>query len=209
MKTALETAESKLYNAATSHQQSARRLPIPREWERFLGYMESDTRYLVKGPEGTRKSTFMLKTADMCGRLGEVLYVLAEEKLKSGTVQKRERHAKVTLSRVRYLETPSIDEVDALLSTGRFRFCIVDSVNMLKSKNEDEERIMHLWDRHRIVFFYVMQMTKDYKEYKGKADFRHFVDVVIETERRGGKYYAVAQGKNRMRVEKSIDRIEI
>ena len=95
---------AKLYRASEAHTIISRRYQLPELWESFFGYMYRDTRYLVKGAEGTRKSTFMLKVADMCGKMGRVLYVLAEEKLYSGTVQKREKHARVNLARVDYLE---------------------------------------------------------------------------------------------------------
>lgn len=167
--------------------------------------MYPDTRYLVKGAEGTRKSTFMLKVADMCGRLGNVLYVLAEEKLYSGTVQKRERHARVNLSRVDYLETPTYEEVVDALTNGDYQFCIIDSVNMLESDEIDQEDIMKLWEQFRIVFFYVAQMKKDYKDYRGSAALRHYVDVVIETSVKNGVYTAVVNGKNRMRRTKHTE----
>lgn len=192
-----------LFKATESQTVASRPYPLPEQWEAFLGYMYPDTRYLIKGAEGTRKSTFMLKVADMCGRMGNVLYVLAEEKLYSGTVQKRERHARVNLSRVDYLETPTYQEVHDALSNGNYKFCIIDSVNMLETDEVKQEDIMRLWEQFRIVFFYVAQMKKDYKDYRGSAALRHYVDVVIETSARNGVYTATVGGKNRMRRAKN------
>jgi predicted ATP-dependent serine protease len=93
----------------------------------------------------------MLKFADMCGKIGNVLYVLAEEKLESGTVQKRERHAKVNLAHVTYIIAPTFEQLSAALATGKYQFVIIDSVNMMETDQHPADQIMHLWDQHRIV----------------------------------------------------------
>lgn len=172
-------------------------LPLPVQWRRFLGNITASTRLMVFGAPGTRKSTLVIRLADMFSKLGKVLYVMSEEKIDAGTLQERMRVTKSSLFGVDVLETTSLDEIKAQLAKKKYDYVIIDSINEVNAK---VEQTMTLDSNYDAVFVFVVQMLKSRKNYKGSGELEHYVDVVIQTTRSdGGRYIASGEGKNRLR----------
>lgn len=172
-------------------------LPLPLVWRRFLGNITGTTRIMIFGAPGTRKSTLVIKLADMFSKLGKVLYVMSEEKIDAGTLQERMRVTKSSLFGVDVLETTSLDVIKEQLAKKKYDYVVIDSINEVHAK---VEQTMTLDSNYNAVFVFVVQMLKSRKNYKGSGELEHYVDVVIQTNKSdAGAYIASSEGKNRLR----------
>lgn len=172
-------------------------LPLPEKWRKILGNITRTTRLMIFGAPGTRKSTLVVRLADMFSRLGKVLYVMSEEKIDAGTLQERMRVTRSSLFDVDVLETTDLNTIREQLKKKKYDFVIIDSINEVHAKME---QTMTLDANYQAVFVFVVQMLKSRKNYKGSGELEHYVDVVIRTDRTdGGTYIASGEGKNRLR----------
>ncbi|HEY3389428.1 MAG TPA: hypothetical protein VGK38_07660, partial [Prolixibacteraceae bacterium] len=77
--------------------------PFTGDWEKIMG--EPDIRFstLIRGEAKSGKSTYAAKFAQYISEFGRVLYVSAEERLNSKTLQNRLKYCGVTSPKVRFV----------------------------------------------------------------------------------------------------------
>ena len=159
--------------------------PFVDEWKVLLG--EPDVRFssLIRGDAKSGKSTYCAKFAQMVSPFGRVLYVTAEERIRSKTLQGRLKACGVVSAKVRFLHTKDIKDIDATVRTGGYRFVIIDSVQHVKMSYEDFEAMRQKYKRRKISWHLVMQMGVPIDKWK------HEVDVLVNVK----EGYAYAHGR--------------
>lgn len=151
--------------------------PFTGDWEKILG--EPDIRFstLIRGEAKSGKSTYCAKFAQYVSQFGKVLYVSAEERINSKTLQNRIKSCGVTSDKVRFVHTKRLSDIDALIKTGGYRFVILDSIQHIQMTLQDFEDLRHKYKRRKLSFHAVMQMGVNITQWK------HEVDVLIEVKR--------------------------
>lgn len=173
--------------------------PFTDEWKRLFD--EPDIRFstLVRGKAKQGKSTYCMKFAQYASQFGRVLYVSAEERLNSKTLQNRLDQCGVTSEKVRFIHTKKLSEVERVIQTGGYRFVIIDSVQHIKLKYEDFERLRVHFRRRKLSWHLIMQMGENITKWE------HEVDVLVEVK--GGRAYTHGRYKaaDSMEIFKSIN----
>lgn len=143
------------------------------EWQLLFG--EPDIRFstLIQGEAKSGKSTYAAKFAQYCSQFGRVLYVSAEERLNSKTLQNRLKYCNVTSNNVRFIHSKSYDEIWKVIKNGGFRFVITDSVQHIQMSYHEFEAMRHEFKRRKLSWHLVMQMGVDITKWK------HEVDVLV------------------------------
>ena len=160
--------------------------PFENDWNKLLG--EPDIRFstLIRGKAKSGKSTFSMKMAQYCAQhFGRVLYVSAEERINSRTLQNRLETCEVTSPRVRVVHTKHIEDIDRLVRTGGFRFVIIDSVQHVAMSYDEFENLRQKYKRRKLSWHLIMQKGVSITKWE------HEVDVLIDV-REG---YAYAHGR--------------
>jgi predicted ATP-dependent serine protease len=152
------------------------------KWREFLGHVPADEQFsvLLAGPAGTGKSTLCMQLAKEFTRLGHVLYVCAEERTKTGTLRLRAKLLGISSSRIWLHDTVHYAEVCEQLDTGKYKFCVIDSIQEM---DIEDEALMQILDRYpRVVFVFVAQVDWTEKQSRGSSKWRHKVDIRLWTE---------------------------
>lgn len=168
-------------------------LRLPSLWSKFLSILPKEQFIMqVYGSAGSGKSTFAMKFADVLANYADVLYCNFEENLKGGTIQKKARLAKVSrISKIFFLPDDLISEdfdenyyiVCKLLESGKFRYCIIDSVGEIVSNVAEEKKLLGLKKKYpQVSFIYLFHVEKVHKYYLGSSKSIHRVDIVVEIE---------------------------
>lgn len=159
--------------------------PFENEWKALLG--EPDIRFstLIRGKAKSGKSTYCMKLAQHCAQWGRTLYISAEERINSKTLQQRLVTCGVTSKNVRIAHTKELTDIDQLLKTGGYRFVIIDSVQHVKMSYDDFETMRQKYKRRKLSWHLVMQMGVSITKWE------HEVDILIEVK----DGYAYAKGR--------------
>ncbi len=159
--------------------------PFINEWNKLLG--EPDIRFstLIRGKAKSGKSTYCMKFAQECSQWGRVLYISAEERINSKTLQQRISNCKVTSPKVRFAHTKELDEIDTLVKNGGYRFVIIDSVQHIKMDYDKFESMRQSYKRRKLSWHLVMQMGVSIVKWE------HEVDVLVEVK----EGFAYAHGR--------------
>lgn len=144
------------------------------DWHKILG--EPDIRFstLIRGEAKSGKSTYCAKFAQMCSQFGRVLYVSAEERLNSKTLQNRLELCGVTSQKVRFIHTKDVGDIDKTVQTGGFRFVIIDSIQHVDMSYQEFEALRTKFKRRKLSWHLVMQMGVSITKWK------HEVDVLVD-----------------------------
>ncbi len=147
--------------------------PFTGEWQKL--FEEPDIRFstLIQGEAKSGKSTYAAKFAQYCSQFGKVLYVSAEERLNSKTLQNRLKSCGVVSNNVRFIHSKSYTEIEKKIQTGGYRFVIFDSVQHIQMSYNDFEAMRHNFKRRKISWHLIMQMGVDITKWK------HEVDVLV------------------------------
>jgi len=102
--------------------------PFEGDWQKIMG--EPDIRFstLIRGEAKSGKSTYAAKFAQYISQFGRVLYVSAEERLNSKTLQNRLQYCGVVSPKVRFVHDKDIESIERTIKNGKYRFVIFDSV---------------------------------------------------------------------------------
>lgn len=177
---------------------SVRPLPLQRRWRDFIGNLPADSGWSIQvtGAPGTGKSTWSLMFASELARHGRCLYAFSEETHAAGTIQERARKTKIRMTS--NLIIPQVNSLEMLrqyLDSGRYRFCIVDSINTIDDATDYE--VTSLTKQYpNIGFLFVAQTTKDRRRSRGDGRNEHNVYATFTSVRREHARYIVAE-KNR------------
>lgn len=168
------------------------------EWMKLFG--EPDIRFstLIQGEAKSGKSTYCAKLAQYLGEnFGRVLYISAEERLNSKTLQNRLKLCNVTSNNVRFIHEKHFEAIKQQIKNGKYRFVIFDSVQHIQMTYNQFEDMRHEFKRRKLSFHLVMQMGVDITKWK------HEVDALVMLK----NGYADIKGRfseaNRMQVLKS------
>lgn len=148
--------------------------PFTGDWNKILG--EPDIRFstLIRGEAKSGKSTYCAKFSQYCSQFGKVLYVSAEERLNSKTLQNRLKLCKVVSPKVRFIHTRNIDEIERKIQTGGFRFIIIDSIQHVDMSYQEFEALRTKFKRRKLSWHLIMQMGVSITKWK------HEVDVLVD-----------------------------
>lgn len=170
-----------------------RPMPLAKQWREFLGNLPIDSGWSIQvtGAPGTGKSTWALMFADEMQRHGRTIYAFAEELHSAGTIQERAKKAKVRMSNNLIIpEVTSIHVIRDYLDTGKYRFCIVDSINTIDDATDYE--VTKLTKEYpKIGFLFVAQTNKNRKQARGDGRNEHNVYATFESIRKGNSRYIV------------------
>jgi predicted ATP-dependent serine protease len=158
------------------------RLGLRGDWHAFVGSVPATEQWtmLVSGPSGSGKSSFCLGLAKELSRFGHVLYVAAEERLKSGTIRIRAKVMHITSQRIWIYDTISISDVVEELKTGRYAYCLIDSVQELRATVEESLELKEQFPD--ISFIFVAQADAAERRSLGGHKVKHMVDIRVWTE---------------------------
>lgn len=168
--------------------------PFTGDWNKILG--EPDIRFstLIRGEAKSGKSTYAAKFAQYVSQFGRVLYISAEERLKSKTLQNRLIYCGVTSQKIRFVHEKDIKNIEILVKNGGYRFVIFDSVQHIKMSYDDFENMRHKFKRRKLSWHLVMQMGVDITKWK------HEVDVLIEVKQGSAQVHGRYNAANRIPV---------
>ncbi len=159
--------------------------PDPFPWsarfKRFMGNLPGRFHALLWGEPGGGKSTWSLQFADEVSRETPVLYVSAEEYLRAGSITHRAAVARAYSPDVTIVDTRDLEDLKRLLAQGRYGWCIIDSLNAMRShdrpcKPDDLLGLQRTFPK--IGFVYIAHRLKGGASFKGPSDFEHMVDAV-------------------------------
>ncbi len=150
--------------------------PFTGDWHKIMG--EPDIRFstLIRGEAKSGKSTYCAKFAQYVSQFGRVLYVSAEERLNSQTLQNRIKYCGVTSQNVRFIHCKDFKTIKQTIKTGKFRFVIFDSVQHINMSYEDFEAMRHEFKKRKLSYHLIMQMGVSITKWK------HEVDVLVEVK---------------------------
>jgi adenosyl cobinamide kinase/adenosyl cobinamide phosphate guanylyltransferase len=174
--------------------------PFDGEWKRLFD--EPDIRFstLVRGEAKSGKSTYMARFAQYASRFGRVLYVSAEERLNSKTLQNRLKQCGVTSEKVRFIHTKTIADIEQTIQKGGFRFVIIDSIQHVQMSYNDFEALRIKFRRRKLSWHLVMQMGENITKWK------HEVDVLVDVKEGIAHVHGRYNAKNSIRIFRQHDR---
>lgn len=168
--------------------------PFTGDWNKILG--EPDIRFstLIRGEAKSGKSTYAARFAQYVSQFGRVLYISAEERLKSKTLQNRLIYCGVTSQKIRFVHEKDIKNIEILVKNGGYRFVIFDSVQHIKMSYDDFENMRHKFKRRKLSWHLIMQMGVDITKWK------HEVDVLVEIKQGFAQAHGRYNAANRIQV---------
>lgn len=150
--------------------------PFTGDWAKIFG--EPDIRFstLIRGEAKSGKSTFCAKLAQYVSQFGRVLYVSAEERLNSKTLQKRLTLCEVTSENVRFVHEKDMENIRMIIKNGKFRFVIIDSVQHVSLSYTQFEALRSEFKKRKLSWHLIMQKGVNVTKWM------HEVDVLIEVK---------------------------
>jgi len=145
--------------------------PFTGEWQKL--FEEPDIRFstLIQGEAKSGKSTYAAKFAQYLGEhFGRVLYISAEERLNSKTLQNRLKYCGVTSQNVRFIHCKDFTEIEKTIKNGKFRFVFFDSTQHIQMSYQDFENMRHRFKKRKLSFHLIMQMGVDITKWKHEVD---------------------------------------
>lgn len=149
--------------------------PFDGSWNRIFGQPDIRFSTIIQGAAKSGKSTFCAKFAQYVSRYGRVLYISAEERINSLTLQQRLRQCNVTSEKIRFVHVRDLDQVEKLLQKGGYRFVIIDSVQHVKMSVDQWITLRKKFARRKLSWHLVMQMGENITKYKHEVDVLVFV----------------------------------
>ena len=173
--------------------------PFEGEWQKLLG--EPDIRFstLIRGEAKSGKSTYAARFAQYISQFGRTLYVSAEERLNSKTLQNRLKQCGVTSEKVRFIHTKNIAEIEKVIQNGGFRFVIIDSIQHVQMTYNEFESLRFKFRRRKLSWHLIMQMGESITKWK------HEVDVLIEVKQGRAQAHGRYNAASSMKVLESTD----
>lgn len=168
--------------------------PFEGDWQKIMG--EPDIRFstLIRGEAKSGKSTYAAKFAQYISQFGRVLYVSAEERLNSKTLQNRLQYCGVVSPKVRFVHDKDIESIERTIKNGKYRFVIFDSVQHIKMTYDQFETMRHKFKKRKLSYHLIMQMGVDITKWK------HEVDVLVEVKQGFAQVHGRYNSANRIQV---------
>lgn len=173
--------------------------PFEGDWAKVFG--DPDIRFstLIRGEAKSGKSTYCAKFAQYVSRFGRVLYVSAEERLNSKTLQNRLIHCEVTSDKVRFIHEKDFEKIKLVVKNGGYRFVIIDSVQHVALTYDQFEKARREFKRRKLSWHLIMQMGENITKWK------HEVDVLVEVKNGVAQVHGRYNKADTIRVFKNIN----
>lgn len=177
-------------------------------WRKVFGCPDVRFSTLVRGEAKSGKSSFLAQFAQYVSQWGRVLYVSAEERLNSLTLQKRLELYKITSTKIRFTDVREVKFIDQLIQTGGYRFVIIDSIQHCNMMVNDWIELRDKYKRRKISWHLVSQMGQNVTK------FKHEVDAIVEVKQgiayvsgrfKGADKFYIFPSKNTMRQSTIFD----
>lgn len=145
------------------------------KWKDFIGDPPAGFTAMISGKPKFGKSYLCIDFAGYLARHhGRVLYVAKEEEfnvtLQDKVIEKEVQHSNLDIS------------ADLISDLSSYDFVFLDSVTRLGFSPEDLARLEKTYPQ--CSFVYIFHVRKDGR-FKGRSDFQHDVDIVIEVPEKG------------------------
>lgn len=173
-------------SAKTLADQRFDRLPVPKEYKKFVGPAPDNVHFkvLLSGPTSSGKSSALLRMMDKFSRNKyKTLYGNFEENPKVGTITTKLKNMKIRNENIEFIVNKNINNFFKELETGKYKFAVVDSLSVLYDSKADIKQFFHEIETRfpTIPFFIVIHYKKDSKNYYGSTFLQHDVDIFWET----------------------------
>lgn len=151
---------------------------LTQSWRDLLGSLPFLFGLMAFGPAGAGKSTWLLCLAHELARLGDVLYVAAEEGQSNTMIEKLAR-LEIHTDRIHVSSAISVSEMlEDLDSVPNCRFLFVDSLSCFPLSPVELSEIV---EKRRLGVAFSLHATKS-GAYRGTTALAHWVDVVARVE---------------------------
>ncbi len=163
----------------------------------LLGTLPNDEQFtiLLGGASGAGKSTVALILAGELADHGAVLVASSEERLRTGTIGLRAKHAGIDPELIDVAEVRTMTDLESLLNDGDYSYVVIDSVTELGIDPDEAARLIR---KHpETSFILIAQADASEKRTVGGARWRHFVDIRWWCERNERGQRIVRNLKNR------------
>lgn len=186
-------------------------MPLPNDLWKWLDNIPLKEQWSIGiyGVTGGGKSSFLLYLAAVLSKHGKLLYANFEENVQGGTIQNKARTMGYNknmrwnwaLKNIVFLNSTSIDYLKDALATGKYKFCIIDSVSSILAEYKVKlHDILALKEQYpEVDFIFVLHATKDGK-YSGRSTLPHLFDIFIEMQKGG----IAIMKKNRYATQKTL-----
>lgn len=129
------------------------------------------------------KSTFSLLLSAQLANYGRGLYCALEESIETGSIAQRARKLRISAQNIDVVSAINLPETIKILQTGKYTFCVIDSVGMYEEK--PEQTLMQLKKTFpKISFIFVAHSRKDGKNYAGARELKHLCDISLTVNAR-------------------------
>lgn len=165
--------------------------PMPSVYQKFFDILPFNSQWImgVSGLSGHGKSTFLYILCGVLSKYAKVLYANIEENIEGGTIKRKIDetqlyqkfpHAK---RRIQFLEDNSYNGMIEELETGKYKYCVIDSVSKLQGRKHSSHALIDLKLRFpKVNFIFVLHYLKFGGTYKGGSELIHEFDVFYEVE---------------------------
>lgn len=143
----------------------------------LLPNLLDNAKVLIKGIQGSGKSTFALMLMDDLARNGKVLFISAEEK-PGERIKERLIRNRITTSNIDILPTRDWFEIQHFMDLDDYKAIVIDSHNELINikRNELSEFIKALNDKVVVI---ITRMSKNKKDILGPSGMAYDIDTEI------------------------------
>lgn len=164
-------------------QRNFKPVQLSKKFADFFGDLPDDFRMFIWGLPSSGKSSLTLLLADDLSRTAPLLYISGEESIDRGAIAERTRKLGITSNNLYFLETTKLDDIRAALKTGKYKYCIVDSLNVIEA--EDTEQGAKIREEFpNVAFIFISHANKDGRAYAGERSLAHLFDVVVHMKSR-------------------------
>jgi len=150
----------------------------------FLSNLATKVAFLLYGIQGSGKSIFALRFANVLSKLSKndkVLFLAVEEGSKSSTIQKKLLDEKIDSDNLKIEDVGSYKDIPNVFFQSGAKHLFIDSVTDLNLSNKEMKTLSNLRKIVRGFFLFIVHCTKD-ENYKGDSSFGHFVDVKLRAD---------------------------
>jgi predicted ATP-dependent serine protease len=148
----------------------------------FLGDVIDPFHVFIWGMRGSGKSTLMLKLLEEFQRLGQSLYISAEEHI--SRVTERMANNRIYPGTAHIVETARLSDITEAMNKAPYKFVFIDSLNVLDHK--PNEIVSHLMNNYPTTcFFFLGHADKEGRTFTGRGatHVAHLVDVEIKVKK--------------------------